>query len=139
MQREKAKRAGNSAAKPTILFTAVGKPVDGAPAILLNSDSSRSPYGRDSNWGSGNMEAHGLIIFLIVGLIAGWLAGQIMKGGGYGLIGDLIVGIIGAIIGGWIWGVLQLPGIGVWWLTDIIIATIGACILLFILRMVKRA
>jgi uncharacterized membrane protein YeaQ/YmgE (transglycosylase-associated protein family) len=85
------------------------------------------------------MEAHGLIIFLIVGLIAGWLAGQIMKGGGYGLIGDLIVGIIGAFIGGWLWGVLQLPNIGVWWLTDIIIATIGACILLFILRMVKRA
>ena len=81
------------------------------------------------------MGVHGLIIFLIVGLIAGWLAGQIVKGGGFGLIGDLIVGIIGA----WLWGVLQLPIIGVWWLSDIIIATIGACILLFIIRMVKRA
>jgi uncharacterized membrane protein YeaQ/YmgE (transglycosylase-associated protein family) len=80
----------------------------------------------------------GIIIWLIIGAIAGWLAGQIMKGGGYGLVGDIVVGIIGALIGGWLWGVLRLPGIGPWWLTAIISATIGACILLFILRLVKR-
>jgi len=79
------------------------------------------------------------LVFLIIGLIAGWLAGQIMSGGGYGLVGDLVVGVIGALIGGWLWGVLRLPGLGPWWLTAIISATIGACILLFLLRLIKRA
>jgi uncharacterized membrane protein YeaQ/YmgE (transglycosylase-associated protein family) len=85
------------------------------------------------------MEGQSLIVFLIIGLIAGWLAGHIMKGGGFGIIGDLIVGVIGAFIGGWLWGVLRLPGLGPWWLTAIISATIGACILLFLLRLIKRA
>jgi uncharacterized membrane protein YeaQ/YmgE (transglycosylase-associated protein family) len=79
------------------------------------------------------------LVFLVIGLIAGWLAGQIMSGGGYGLVGDLVVGVIGALIGGWLWGVLRLPGLGPWWLTAIISATIGACILLFLLRLIKRA
>lgn len=85
------------------------------------------------------MALNSLIVLIIVGLIAGWLAGQIMKGGGFGLIGDIVVGIVGAFIGGWLWGTLHLPGIGSWWLTAIISATIGACILLFIIRLVKRA
>ena len=80
----------------------------------------------------------GFIVTIIVGLIAGWLAGQIMKGGGYGLIGDIIVGVIGAVIGGWLWGALRLPAIGPWWLSAIIIATVGACILLFVLRLIER-
>ena len=80
----------------------------------------------------------GILAALIIGAIAGWLAGKIMSGGGYGLIGDLDVGVIGAFIGGWLWGVLHLPGIGPWWLTAIISATVGACILLFILRLIKR-
>jgi len=84
------------------------------------------------------MEGQSLIVFLIIGLIAGWLAGQIMKGSGYGLIGDLIVGVIGAFIGGWLWRVLHLPGLGPWWLTAIVSAVIGACILLFLLRLIKR-
>jgi uncharacterized membrane protein YeaQ/YmgE (transglycosylase-associated protein family) len=84
------------------------------------------------------MAAQSLIVFLIIGLIAGWLAGQIMKGGGFGIIGDIIVGVIGAFIGGWLWGFLHLPPIGPWWLTAIISAVIGACILLFILRLIKR-
>jgi uncharacterized membrane protein YeaQ/YmgE (transglycosylase-associated protein family) len=86
----------------------------------------------------GAMEGQSLIVFLIIGLIAGWLAGQIMKGSGYGLIGDLIVGVIGAFIGGWLWRVLHLPGLGPWWLTAIVSAVIGACILLFLLRLIKR-
>ena len=85
------------------------------------------------------MEGQSLLVFLIIGLIAGWLAGQIMKGGGFGIIGDLVVGVIGAFIGGWLWGALHLPGLGPWWLTAIISATIGACILLFLLRLIKRA
>jgi uncharacterized membrane protein YeaQ/YmgE (transglycosylase-associated protein family) len=84
------------------------------------------------------LETNSIIVILIIGLIAGWLAGKIMSGGGFGLIGDLIVGIIGAFIGGWLWGVLHLPAIGPWWLTAIVSAVVGACILLFILRLVKR-
>ncbi len=79
-----------------------------------------------------------LIVFLVIGLIAGWLAGQIMKGGGFGIIGDLIVGVIGAVIGGWLWEFLKLPSLGPWWLTAIIAAVVGACILLFLLRLIKR-
>ena len=84
------------------------------------------------------LQTNSLIVILIIGLIAGWLAGQIMKGGGFGLVGDLIVGIIGAFIGGWLWVVLKLPVLGPWWLTDIVSAVIGACILLFVLRLVRR-
>jgi len=84
------------------------------------------------------MATNSLIVILIIGLIAGWLAGQIMKGSGFGLIGDLIVGVIGAFIGGWLWATLNLPVLGPWWLTAIVSAVIGACILLFILRLIKR-
>jgi uncharacterized membrane protein YeaQ/YmgE (transglycosylase-associated protein family) len=79
-----------------------------------------------------------LLWFLIVGLIAGWLAGQVMKGGGYGLIGDMIVGVIGAIFGGWLFGRLGI-GVGYGLIGSIIVAFIGAIILIAILRMIKRA
>jgi uncharacterized membrane protein YeaQ/YmgE (transglycosylase-associated protein family) len=85
------------------------------------------------------MDLNSIIVLIIIGAIAGWLAGKIMSGGGFGLLGDIIVGIVGAFIGGWLWGVLGLPGLGVWWLTAIVSATIGACLLLFIIRLVKRA
>ena len=84
------------------------------------------------------LETNSIIDILIVGLIAGWLAGQIMKGSGFGLIGDLIVGIIGAFIGTWLWGVLHLPMIANFWVSAIVIATVGALVLLFILRLIKR-
>jgi uncharacterized membrane protein YeaQ/YmgE (transglycosylase-associated protein family) len=80
----------------------------------------------------------GLIWFLIVGLIAGWLAGQVMKGGGFGLVGDLIVGVIGALLGGGLFGRLGI-GIGYGLIGSIIVAFIGAVILLLILRLIKRA
>jgi uncharacterized membrane protein YeaQ/YmgE (transglycosylase-associated protein family) len=86
----------------------------------------------------GNMDAHGIIVWLIIGAIAGWLAGTILKGGGFGLIGDIIVGIIGAFIGGWLAGVLGI-GIGGGLIASIITATAGAIILLLILRLFKRA
>jgi len=54
------------------------------------------------------MEAYGIIVWLIIGAIAGWLAGLLVKGGGYGLIGDIIVGIVGALIGGWLAGALGI-------------------------------
>ena len=80
----------------------------------------------------------GLLVSLVIGAIAGWLAGQIVKGGGYGLIGDIIVGIIGGFIGSWLWGVLHFPPIGGFWINAIVTSTAGAVILLFILRLFKR-
>jgi uncharacterized membrane protein YeaQ/YmgE (transglycosylase-associated protein family) len=84
------------------------------------------------------MGAHGIIVWLIIGALAGWLAGTLLKGGGFGLIGDIIVGIIGAFIGGWLSGLLRIS-IGSGLIASFITATIGAAILLFILRMFKRA
>ena len=78
-----------------------------------------------------------LIWFLLIGLIAGWLAGQLMRGGGYGVVGDMIVGVIGALIGGWLFGVL---GIGIGGLVGAIVtAFVGAVILIALLRLIRRA
>ncbi len=78
-----------------------------------------------------------IIVILLIGLVAGWLAGKIM-GGGFGLIGDIVIGMIGAFIGGWLWAMLHLPVLGPWWLTAIVSAVVGACILLFLIRLIKR-
>ncbi len=80
------------------------------------------------------MTAETLLIWIIVGLIAGWLAGVVMRGGGYGVIGDIIIGIIGAIIGGLVFGFLGLGATGI--VGSIIVAFIGAVILIAILRAV---
>jgi uncharacterized membrane protein YeaQ/YmgE (transglycosylase-associated protein family) len=84
------------------------------------------------------MDAHGIIIWLIIGAIAGWLAGTLLRGGGFGLIGDIIVGIIGAVLGGWLAGVLGLH-IASGMISAIITATVGAIILILIVRVIKRA
>jgi uncharacterized membrane protein YeaQ/YmgE (transglycosylase-associated protein family) len=84
------------------------------------------------------MEAQGLIIWLIVGAIAGWLAGMVVKGGGFGLIGDIVVGIIGAFIAGWLFPQIGIPLIGGSIVGAIIDAFIGAVILLVIIRLIKR-
>jgi uncharacterized membrane protein YeaQ/YmgE (transglycosylase-associated protein family) len=78
-----------------------------------------------------------LLWFLIIGIVAGWLAGQLMKGGGYGVIGDLVLGVIGAFIGGWLLGMLGFHAYGL--LGSLITATIGAVVLVFVVRMLKRA
>ncbi|WP_144107942.1 GlsB/YeaQ/YmgE family stress response membrane protein [Paraburkholderia sp. BCC1886] len=80
---------------------------------------------------------HGIIAWLIIGAIAGWLAGVLVKGGGFGLIVDIIVGIVGAFIGGWLAGVLHIS-LGGGWIGSIITAVIGAVILLFLIRLVRR-
>ena len=84
------------------------------------------------------MDVQALVIWLIVGAIAGWLAGMVVKGGGYGLIGDIVVGILGGLFAGWL-----LPQVGVvlgsGMIAAIIDAFIGAVILLIALRLVKRA
>ena len=84
------------------------------------------------------MNSHSLIAWLVIGAIAGWLAGTFVKGGGFGLIGDIVVGIIGAFIGGWLAGVLHIH-VGTGWISAIITAAVGAGLLLVILRLVRRA
>jgi len=82
------------------------------------------------------MDTQSLILFLVIGLVAGWLAGRIMKGGGYGLVGDLIVGVIGSFIGGWLFGVLGISIGGI--LGSLVAAVVGALVLLFLLRLIRR-
>jgi len=73
-----------------------------------------------------------LVWWIVVGLIAGFLAGLVMRGGGFGIVGDIIVGILGAIIGGFIAGLLGLGASG--FVGSIIIAFLGACLLIALLR-----
>jgi uncharacterized membrane protein YeaQ/YmgE (transglycosylase-associated protein family) len=84
------------------------------------------------------MGVESLVIFLLIGAVAGWLAGQIMSGYGFGLLGNIVVGIVGAFVAG-----LILPRVGLAFgggvLSAVIHATIGAVILLFLIRLVKRA
>ena len=84
------------------------------------------------------MPSHSLIAWLVIGAIAGWLAGTFVKGGGFGLLGDIVVGIIGAFIGGWLAGVLGIH-VGSGWISSILTAAIGAALLLLLLRAVRRA
>lgn len=80
----------------------------------------------------------GLIIILLVGGIAGWLAALVMRGRGLGILGNIVVGILGAFIGGWVLGMLGVV-IGGGILGSIINAFIGAVILLFLISLIKRA
>ena len=84
------------------------------------------------------LETHSLIVILIVGLVAGWLAAKIVQGGGLGIIGDIIVGIIGAFIGRWLFNYFHVR-IGVnFWVDAILTATIGAIVLLVVIRLIRR-
>jgi len=81
--------------------------------------------------------AESLVIFLLIGAVAGWLAGVIVRGYGIGLIGNIVVGVIGSLVGGWLFGRFHLiHGGGL--LGDVIGATLGAVILLFLIRLVRR-
>lgn len=77
------------------------------------------------------------LLFLIIGAISGWLAGQLFKGSGFGLIGNIIVGIVGGFIGGWLAGKLGIGGGGLVW--QIIISGAGAWVLLFIISLIKKS
>ena len=80
----------------------------------------------------------GFIIWIIVVMIAGWLAGVVMKGGGYGVLVDIILGILGGWLGGWIFGMMGIwPAGGM--IGSIIVAFVGAVILVAITRLIKRA
>jgi uncharacterized membrane protein YeaQ/YmgE (transglycosylase-associated protein family) len=78
----------------------------------------------------------GLLWFILIGLVAGWLAGVLVKGGGFGVIGDIAVGILGAVIGGYLFGTMSVGQSGL--LGAILIATVGAIILIFVLRLIRR-
>jgi uncharacterized membrane protein YeaQ/YmgE (transglycosylase-associated protein family) len=83
------------------------------------------------------LSGEGILIILLVGLIAGWLAGKIVRGSGFGLIGDIAIGIVGALIASWLFPKLGIRlGTGI--LREIIDATIGAVLLLLIIRLVRR-
>jgi uncharacterized membrane protein YeaQ/YmgE (transglycosylase-associated protein family) len=83
------------------------------------------------------MQGTNLIYFLLIGLVAGWLAGKVMKGSGYGLIGDLVIGVVGAFLGAWIFGLLHIAAGGL--LGLLVTAFVGAVVLVWLLRMIKRA
>jgi uncharacterized membrane protein YeaQ/YmgE (transglycosylase-associated protein family) len=79
-----------------------------------------------------------ILYLMVVGLIAGWLAGQVMKGGGYGVLVDIILGILGGIVGGWLFGMMGIwPGGGV--IGAIVVAFVGAVVLVSITRVLKSA
>lgn len=82
------------------------------------------------------MDPVALILFLIIGLVAGWLASILMKGRGLGLVGNLVVGVIGALLGGFLF---NLIGINVGGFVGLLVmATVGAIVLLFLMRLIKR-
>lgn len=78
-----------------------------------------------------------IVWFILIGIAAGWLAGVIMKGGGYGLVGDLVLGVIGAVLGGFLFGLLGLEAVGL--LGSLITAVVGAVVFIGALRVIKRA
>lgn len=82
------------------------------------------------------MTLQAILIWCVIGAVAGWLAGLIMKGGGFGLIGNIIVGIIGAFVGGWLLGTLGIV-IATGLVGAIINATIGAVVVLFALKLIR--
>ena len=79
------------------------------------------------------LDPGGIIAWLVVGLIAGWLAGLVMKGGGYGILGDIVMGIVGALVGGFLFGLL-MPGSSAGLLGSIVVAFIGAVVFIAIVR-----
>lgn len=83
------------------------------------------------------MEPEQLIVLVIVGAVAGWLAGVVMKGKGIGLIGNIVVGVLGAFVGGWLFGVLGLS-VGGEWIGPIVTAFVGAVLLLFVVGKLKK-
>jgi len=74
---------------------------------------------------------------IVIGIVAGYLAGQIVKGRGMGVIVDLIVGIIGALLGGWIFGLLGIAAYGL--IGQLVVATVGAIVLLLLIRLIKKS
>ena len=84
------------------------------------------------------MEPTSLIAFFIIGAVAGWLAGLLMRGGGFGLLGNIVVGIVGAFVGGFLFGLVGVSA-GGGLIGSLITAVVGAAVLLFIVGLFKKA
>ena len=82
------------------------------------------------------ISSESIVVILFVGLVAGWLAGKVVRGAGFGIIGDIVIGIIGAFIASWLFPKLGIH-IGVGLVSEIIFSAIGAIILLLIVRLVR--
>lgn len=82
------------------------------------------------------MQVESILAFLIIGAIAGWLAGKLMRGGGFGLLTNIVVGVIGAFIGGFIFNAVGVTAGGL--IGQIVIATVGAAVLLFVTGLLKK-
>ena len=78
-----------------------------------------------------------ILVWLIVGAIAGWLAGALMRTGGFGLVGNIVIGIVGAVVGGWLFPQVGIV-VGTGMISNIVTATMGAVVLLFIARLFRR-
>ncbi len=83
------------------------------------------------------MDLEQLLFFLVIGGIAGWLAGIIMKGGGFGLVGNIVTGVLGAVLGGWLFDVFDVS-VGGKWVGPIVTATVGAVVLLFAIGLIRK-
>ena len=83
------------------------------------------------------MDLGGLIVFLLIGALAGWLAGKLMKRGGFGLVGNMALGIVGAVIGGYVLTMFGIAAGGL--IGSIITATLGAVLVLFVVGLVRNA
>ena len=81
------------------------------------------------------MTLENVIVLMLVGLIAGWLAGVVMKGGGYGLFGDLLLGVVGAVVGGLLFGLIGITAYG--FLGRVVVAFVGAIVLVGLVRMLR--
>lgn len=80
------------------------------------------------------LEPGGIIAWLLVGLVAGFLAGKVMKGSGYGIVGDILIGLVGAFLGGWLFGSFVIAEYAL--IGSIVVAFVGACILIAVVRFV---
>lgn len=83
------------------------------------------------------MSTEQLLVFLLIGAIAGWLAGLIIRGDRFGIIGTIVVGVLGAVLGGWIFGVMGIE-VGGKWLGPIVTATAGSVVLLFVIGLIRK-
>mgnify|MGYP000848186743 FL=1 len=77
-----------------------------------------------------------ILLFLVIGAVAGWLAGKIMRGGGFGLLGNIVIGIVGAVVGGFAFGLLGIKGGGT--IGSLVTATAGAVLVLYLVSLIKK-
>jgi uncharacterized membrane protein YeaQ/YmgE (transglycosylase-associated protein family) len=77
-----------------------------------------------------------ILIWIISGIVAGWLTGMLVRGRGFGLVGDLIIGLLGAVIGGWVFGLLGIATTG--WVGEIVAAVVGGVVLVAAVRTLRR-